>query len=454
MGQSESKIIEGPEGPEGPQGPKGDAGPQGPKGDRGEQGIQGIQGIPGPQGLKGDKGEKGDANGIVGPKGDKGDKGDPGGPPGPAGPQGPPGEPLKSLDGNVVFSKSLYLTDVNTGIRNATNKIGPIIYGRDGGSLGTINEKEDLNEVLVWTSNGDIIVKNNGKIKGSLDVIKDIGTRYTSRFVSGINGGVYVGEEDVNGDIKTDNIILNSKSANSFRANGVNINKGDLNIWNGGNLRANDGKFSGYVGGQESSKFISGWGGYYTGYNDKDGDIKGDNTILNSKSANSLTRDGININKGDLNIWNNGNLNIKNGNLNVENGKIKTNFLNSRGFTGPFLLHPYDHNDTQCMDIGVNGGMGTFQCDKNSKNQRMWYSPVTGQLYNETANGCLTADNDKAWYWSDCNDSQMQQFVKHHHNIQWRNGNCVDLNNKNDKHNYSCDSNNNYQKLRWEYVKE
>ena len=151
-------------------------------------------------------------------------------------------------------------------------------------------------------------------------------------------------------------------------------------------------------------------------------------------------------------IWDqlnvNGKLNV-NGNANIT-GDVKVNKLNTRGFTGPFLIHPYDKDDGTCWDAGQNGGLGTFPCTSTNPWQRFWVSPVTGQLYNEQKNQCLDIGDNNVWNWVDCNNHQRQQFTRKEHTLQWRNQDCVDVGSA--THHYACDGNNANQKFRYEYV--
>jgi len=199
------------------------------------------------------------------------------------------------------------------------------------------------------------------------------------------------------------------------------------------------------IGGNDTSQFITGTGGYYTGYNKADNAVAGvasPNLILDVKKQNSLTRDGLNIN--------NGNINITNGGIN-SSGDIKFNKLNSRGFTGPFLIHSYDIDDSNCWDVSQNKGLGITNCNKSTKNQRFWVSPVTGQLYNEQVDACLDASNNVNWAWKTCNDDITQQFWRNGHVIQYGGNDCVDIFNQ--SHHSGCLGDvSSSQRMRYQYI--
>ena len=227
-------------------------------------------------------------------------------------------------------------------------------------------------------------------------------------------------------------MLIGNKSANQTTSQVGVMNR--LNVY--GDLLVDK-----TIGGNDATQFITGSGGYYTGYNGTGG-VNSPNFILDIKKQNSLTRDGLNNNTG--------NINVNNGNINV-NGDLKLNKLNSRGFTGPFLIHSYDIDDTNCWDISQNKGLGILKCNRSTKNQRFWFSPVTGQLYNEQVNSCLDASNNINWAWKPCNDDITQQFWRNGHVIQYGANDCIDIFNQ--THHSGCLGDvSSSQRMRYEYI--
>lgn len=195
------------------------------------------------------------------------------------------------------------------------------------------------------------------------------------------------------------------------------------------------------IGGNDSSQFITGLGGYYTGYTGIKG-VVSPNITLDINKQNSFTRDGL--------IINNGNINVNNGDITIS-GDIKFNKLNTRGFTGPFLIHSYDIDDGNCWDVSQNKGLGISKCNKTTKNQRFWYSAVTGQLYNEQVDSCLDASNSVNWAWKKCNDDITQQFWRNGHVIQYGGNDCIDIFNQ--THHSGCLGDvSSSQRMRYEYI--
>ena len=127
--------------------------------------------------------------------------------------------------------------------------------------------------------------------------------------------------------------------------------------------------------------------------------------------------------------------------------RIHTNWLQSKGFAGPFLIRAYDKGD-KCWDVGQNNGLGLMNCDANNSWQRFWFSPVTGQIYNEQNKQCFNKGD--TFHWEGCNNHQDQQFWKKEHIIQWKNWDCIDIGN--DRHHAGCNGDNENQKVRFEYV--
>ena len=128
---------------------------------------------------------------------------------------------------------------------------------------------------------------------------------------------------------------------------------------------------------------------------------------------------------------------------------VKIDKIRSRGFVGPFRLRSYN-NGNKCWDTGQNGGLGLWDCIDNNKYQNFWYSPVTGQLYNEQSDKCVDTGNAENWGWVTCSNSPNQQLWRKEHIIQWKNGDCLDIGNS--KHHAGCDGNNNNQVINFEYV--
>src|SRR6185436_4477854 len=124
--------------------------------------------------------------------------------------------------------------------------------------------------------------------------------------------------------------------------------------------------------------------------------------------------------------------------------------LNTPGWIGPYQMRFYDQGN-KCADVGQNAGLGLWPCDSNivNNNQRFYYNPITGNLYNIQTNKCLDVGNDQ-WYWNDCNNHQNQRFNKVEHIMKWKNGDCIDIGNPN--HHSGCDGNNNNQKFVFDYL--
>jgi hypothetical protein len=144
-------------------------------------------------------------------------------------------------------------------------------------------------------------------------------------------------------------------------------------------------------------------------------------------------------------IWDN------QGNVTIT-GKLRTS-----GYIGPYQMRFYDNNynnsvGSGCLDVGQGGGLGLYTCGgyNVNNNQRFFYNPITGNLYNVQNNSCLDVGNNSNWNWTACNNHQNQRFNKMQHNLQWRNGDCVDIGNS--THHSGCDGNNNNQKFIFDYL--
>jgi hypothetical protein len=134
--------------------------------------------------------------------------------------------------------------------------------------------------------------------------------------------------------------------------------------------------------------------------------------------------------------------------------------LRTSGYIGPYQMRFYDYNynnkvGSGCLDVGQGGGLGLNTCSGTNQNdwQRFFYNPITGQLYNVVKGQCLDSNLNGigAWGWANCNNYPSQRFNRNQHNLQWRNGDCLEMG-SNVNHHYGCDGNSNNQKFMFDYL--
>jgi hypothetical protein len=205
----------GPQGAQGIQGEKGDTGATGATGPTGPQGIQGIQGDTGATGATGPQG----ATGATGPQGLQGVKGDTGdqGPQGPAGAAGATG--AAGSDANITSSSianALGYTPANQTGSNSINfaaddltvsgDIMPAIAGVSNIGSPT-NKFNSIHTKEMYISANTLYVDGVPVIGSSANTIT---------FTADPNQGMRVATSG------TGNLVLDSQSTTTIKANGVN----------------------------------------------------------------------------------------------------------------------------------------------------------------------------------------------------------------------------------------
>jgi len=122
-----------------------------------------------------------------------------------------------------------------------------------------------------------------------------------------------------------------------------------------------------------------------------------------------------------------------------------------RGFSGPFDFFAYEKN--KCVDAGDSAKKyGLWDCN-GTPAQRFWFSPVTGQIYNEDRKQCLDTFGQGSgltvWDWQPCSNTKNQEFTKRDHKFQWRDGDCLDT--ASSTRHFSCTGDSSNQRVEMRY---
>jgi hypothetical protein len=330
---------------------------------------------------------------------------------------------LNVRDGKIEFGSKYH------GMKYRSTEDGPFVHGWAGGALGTVQDgSEKL--ALSWDRNNNVDIKGNLNIKGTATV----NGQPLANDVSNVLKNDAAFRASVKGDKGDSGTMTNNTGFDVNMDNAIEFGKGiDNKEINAGKIR---------------------YGVWGNALNIVGAGTQAD---INARKVNRLVQiyDSLNItngadSKGTTHFNYDGtNVNYIRGDTVLDAGGLQTR--QGYGF-GPYIVRFYNKDGgNRCLDAGQmgNDNMGTMNCAPGNAWQQFYFNPVTGYLKNAATGKCLDTF-DGTWRFNDCNGHQNQRFWRWENQIRSRNGNCLDIGNKNQ--NAGCDGNNANQLMKFDEI--